>query len=94
MTLLMGTASVPGNATVAVIAVPAGVANATIWQATPNAQPVYIGLSPNVTPTNGIAVTVTPGDAQNYNTSRGAIIYATTGNATASTFSYIVNTGA
>ncbi len=94
MTLVIGKATVPSSSTVPVIAIPAGVANATVWQPTPNAQPVYIGLSPNVTPTNGVAVTVTPGDAQNYNTSGGAIIYATTGNATASSFCYIINTGA
>lgn len=92
--LLMGQATVPSNSTVAVLAIPAGVANATIWQRTPNAQPVYVGLSPSVTPTNGIAVTVTPGDAFNYNSSRGTIIYATTGNATASSFSYLISTGA
>lgn len=89
----MGTASVPGNATVPVFMIPAGMANATTFQLTPNAQSVYVGLSPFVSTTNGIAVTVTPGSEENYNSSRGVLIYATTGNATASTFSYLISTG-
>jgi hypothetical protein len=93
MTVIMGTANVPGNATVAAFVVPAGIANGVMFQPTPNPQSVYIGPGPGVSATNGMAVSVTPGNAENYNSSKGVTIYATTGNATASSFCYLLSTG-
>jgi hypothetical protein len=93
MSIVAGMATVPSNSTVPVITVPAGLCNVTTWQSSAQAaQPVYIGLSSAMTTANGFAVTNTPGEAFNYNSSRGVTAYATTGNAVPSSFYYIIST--
>jgi hypothetical protein len=88
--ITIGTASVPANSTVAVFALPPGYCNFTIYQpSTP--QSVYIGPGSVLTITNGMIVTNTPVNSENYSPGRGTMIYATTGNATASTFCYIIS---
>ena len=93
--IIMGQATVPSNATVSVFTIPAGTVSTVIfqppWDAT---QTVYIGTSPNVSATNGMPVPVTPTNMDGYLSINQAKIYATTGNATASSFSYIISTGA
>jgi hypothetical protein len=89
--VIMGQVAVPGNATVAAFTVPPGLANFLVYQpATPQA--VYIGTSSAVSTLNGMPVPVTPAVQENYHGSRGATYYATTGNATASTFHYLIST--
>jgi hypothetical protein len=91
MSVIMGTANVPGNATVAVYSLPPGYANVCTYQPS-NPQAVYKGTSANVSVANGLMVPVTPMNTETYTGSRGATIYATTGNATASSFCYIIST--
>lgn len=57
-----------------------------------NAQAVFTGTSNRVTAANGTAVPFTPMNAETYTGSAGATMYATTGNATASSFFYILST--
>lgn len=87
----MGTANVPGNSTVAVYSLPPGYANVCTFQVS-NPQAVYKGTSTRVSATNGLQVPFTPMNTETYTGSAGATIYATTGNATASSFSYIIST--
>ena len=63
----------------------------TLYQQT-TPQAVYIGTSNTVTATNGMSVPNTPLNQETYTGSAGATIYATTGNATASSFNYIIST--
>ncbi len=88
--ITMGHASVPGNATVAVFMLPPGYCNYSVYQpATP--QVVYVGPGTAVSATSGIPVMSTPLNSENFSMGRGTMIYATTGNATASTFQYIIS---
>lgn len=90
--IVVGNAVVPANSTVAVFVLPTGLANFTVYQPT-TPQTVYIGTSPNVSSTNGLPVPVTPSNTESYNSSGGGkLVYATTGNGTASTFQYIIST--
>jgi hypothetical protein len=91
MTVIVGSATVPSNSTVAVFSLPPGYSNSVIYQVN-NPQAVYIGTSPRVSPVNGMPVPVTPLNQETYTGSANATIYATTGNATASSFSYIIST--
>ena len=91
MAIVVGTATVPSNSTVAVFSFPPGYANHCIYQVS-QPQSVYIGTSPRVSATNGMPVPVTPANLETLTGSAGATIYATTGNATASSFSYIFST--
>lgn len=91
MALIMGTISVPGNATVASFIIPPGYFNMTVYQPS-QAQRVFVGTSSSVNSTNGMAITPTP------ITSEGAVgtggpttFFATTGNATAATFCYLLS---
>lgn len=88
--ITMGQASIPANSTVAVFFLPPGYCNYTIYQPT-TPQVVYIGPGTALTTANGLPVTPTPIVSENYSTGRGTMIYATTGNATASTFQYIIS---
>lgn len=92
MAIILGQATVPGNATIAAFSIPPGTANTTVYQMT-SPQAVYIGTSAGVSAVNGMQVPVTPTTPFGYVTSGGATVYATTGNATASSFSYIIVTG-
>jgi hypothetical protein len=91
MSIILGNATVPSSSTVAAFRLPPGYSNMTLYQpATP--QPVYIGTSNTVAATNGMPVPNTPLNQETYTGSAGATIWATTGNATASSFSYIIST--
>ncbi len=88
----MGQATVPANSTVAVFNVPPGTVHTVVFQPS-GQQAVYLGTSPHVTATNGLVVPATPLLAESYVTSAGSIYYATTGNATASSFMYLISAG-
>ena len=90
--LILGQATVPSNSTVVAFRIPPGTANTIVYQPS-NPQAVYIGPSPNVAATTGMPVPVTPVSEEQYVTSGGMAVYATTGNATASSFCYILSTG-
>jgi hypothetical protein len=91
VSVILGNATVPSNATVAVFRLPPGYSNMTMYQPA-TAQSVYVGTSNTVAPTNGMPVPNTPLNQETYTGSQGATIWATTGNATASSFSYIIST--
>lgn len=91
--LTMGQATVPSSSTVQALIIPAGTVG-TIWfQPTPASTPVFVGTSPNVTPTNGLQIPVTPTWTEGFITSKATPIYATTGNTIASSFQYLISTG-
>lgn len=93
--ITLGQATVPSSSTVNVFTIPAGTVSTVVFQPPwVSAQAVYIGTSPNVTPTNGMPVSATPTNIDGYVTVGPVKIYATTGNATASSFSFIISTGA
>ena len=89
--IILGNATVPANSTVAVFSLPPGYANFTVYQPT-TPQAVYIGTSNRVTVSNGLLVPNTPLSTETFTGSVGTVVYATTGNATASTFNYILST--
>jgi hypothetical protein len=91
MTVSIGSVTVPSNATVTAFILPPGYSNMTLYQ-TSTLQPVYVGTSPRVSAVNGMYVPNTPLNQETYTGSAGAAMYATTGNATASSFSYILST--
>ena len=91
MSVILGHATVPSSSTIVCFYLPPGYSNMTLYkQTTPQA--VYIGTSNTVTATNGMSVPNTPLNQETYTGSAGATIYATTGNATASSFNYIIST--
>ena len=89
--VIVGNATVPANSTVAAFRLPPGYSNMTIYQPT-TPQSVYIGTSNGVAATNGMLVPNTPLTEETYTGSAGATMWATTGNATASSFNYIIST--
>jgi len=91
MSVIFGHATVPASSTVAVFRLPPGYANVTMYQPT-TAQAVYVGPTSGVAATNGMPVPNTPLNQETYTGSAGATIWATTGNATASSFSYVIST--
>lgn len=95
MSLVMGQVSVPGNSTVQVFILPPGTVNTTLYQpsSASTVQAVYIGTSANVSSTNGLMVPITAVNIESYVTSRGTPVWATTGNATASSIQYIISGG-
>lgn len=93
MPLVMGQATVPGNSTVQVFILPPGTVNTTFWQPTPATTQVYLGTSQRLTTANGMLITATPLNVESYVTSAGTPVYATTGNATAASFQYIISGG-
>lgn len=90
MSYIMGTVSVPGNSTVTAFIVPPGYANLLVYQPS-QAQQVFLGTSSRVSATNGMLVAVTPTGTETYVGSSGATWFATTGNATAATFCYLIS---
>lgn len=95
--IIMGQATVPSNSTVNVFTIPPGTVSTIVFQpqwiaATP--QTVYIGSTQNVSAANGMPVAVTATNIDAFVTSGAVKIWATTGNATASSFSYLISTGA
>lgn len=90
MSYVMGTVNVPGNSTVTAFIVPPGYNNVTIYQVT-QAQGVFVGNTNKVSATNGMPVPVTPLSTEQYSGSAGLTYFATTGNATAATFSYLIS---
>lgn len=91
MSVIAGQATVPTNSTVPVFTLPAGLCNFTVFQPS-GPQPVYLGASPSVSAANGMPVPVTPLSQESYNTAKGITYYATTGNASASSFHYLIST--
>lgn len=91
MSLIIGKATVPSSSTVAVFFMPPGYSNMTLYQQT-QAQAVYVGTSAHVAATSGMPVSNTPVNTETYIGSAGAMMYATTGNGTASSFNYILST--
>jgi hypothetical protein len=92
MSIILGQATVPSSSTVPVFTLPSGVANFLVFQPS-QPQQVFIGTSPNVTATSGAPVPVTPLSTELYVASKGVTYYGTTGNATASSFHYLISTG-
>jgi len=94
MSLVMGQVTVPGNSTVQVFVLPPGTVNTTMYLSTAiSVQPVFVGTSVNVSSVNGMQIGATPVNAESYVTSRGTPVWATSGNATATTFQYIISGG-
>ena len=91
MAIITGTATVPSNSTVVTLNLPPGYSYLTLFQGA-GSQSVWVGTSPNVAATTGMLVPSTPLAAETYSGSKGATLYATTGNNTASSFSYILST--
>ena len=89
--VITGHATVPSNSTVAVFILPPGYANFTMYQPT-QTQAVYINVGSGATATNGLILNNTPFNGETVVGSSGATVYATTGNATASSFNYLVST--
>ncbi len=87
----MGSATVPSSSTVAVYFLPPGYVNVCTYQVS-QPQAVYKGTSPHVSATSGLMVPSTPMNTDAYVGSAGVMVYATTGNATASSFSYLIST--
>lgn len=87
----MGQVTVPGNNTVPVFTLPAGLCNVTMYNIN-TAATTYVGTSTAVTSTNGLACHSVPTSFFSYVSSGGATFYATTGNATASSINYIIVT--
>ena len=92
MPIIVGQATVPASSTVPAFILPPGTLCTCFYQTTPNQQ-VWVGTTPNVSATNGMPVPVTPLTCEQYVSSGGATLYATTGNATASSFMYILSVG-
>ena len=90
MSVILGNAVVPANSTVPAFTMPI-LSNVVIYQPT-TPQAVYIGTSAKVSAANGMPVPVSPLTVENYNSSSSVTYYATTGNGTASSFQYIINT--
>lgn len=90
MPVIVGNATVPSNSTVAAFILPPGYCNYTVYQPT-TPQAVFIGTSSRVSASTGQPVPNTPYNAETFTGSAGATIYATTGNATASSFNYIIS---
>jgi hypothetical protein len=93
MAVTMGQATVPSNSTVQVFILPPGTVNTTLWQPTPASTTVYLGTSVRVSAANGLLLTATPLNSESYVTSRGTPVFATTGNATGTSFMYIISGG-
>jgi hypothetical protein len=93
MSVVMGQATVPSNSTVQVFILPPGSVNTTMWQPLPMAAQVYIGTSVNVSTVSGLPLSATPLNVESYVSSRGTPVYATTGNATGTSFMYIISGG-
>lgn len=93
MSVTMGQATVPSNSTVQVFILPPGTVNTTMWQPTPVTTQVFIGTSVNLSNVNGLQLTPTPVNMESYVTSRGTPVFATTGNATGTSFMYIISGG-
>lgn len=91
MTIVVGSATVPSNSTVAVFSMPAGLCNFTLYQPT-QAQVVYVGTTARLTSVNGLPIPASPLYQESYNSTAGVTMYATTGNGTASSFQYIICT--
>jgi hypothetical protein len=92
MSVILGLATVPSSSTVTVFTLPAGLCNFFVFQPTPATATVYLGTSPGVAATNGMPVPVTPLQEETYVAGKGVTYYATTGNATASSFCYLIST--
>lgn len=90
MSYVLATVTVPGNSTVAAFVVPPGYCNMVFYQPS-QAQTVFLGTSNRVSAANGLPVSPTPTNTDSYVGSAGATWFATTGNATAATFCYIIS---
>ncbi len=92
MAIVMGSAQVPGSATVPVFLLPTGLSNFTVYQ--PSGQTtVYVGSSTALTTTNGLPIPVSPANIESYNsTGGGKQFYATTGSTLPSSFQFIIST--
>jgi len=89
MTLVMGQVAVTG--TVPAFTVPPGPCAVTMWIAT---GAVYTGTSMALTTANGMSVPTTPVSFTLVPGSKGAQVYATTGNTTSTVaIHYVVSTG-
>lgn len=94
--IICGQAVVPGNATVNVFTIPSGTVSTIVFQpgwVAATVQTVYIGSSPSVSASNGMPVPVTAMNLDGYVSGTSVKVWATTGNATASSFSYLISTG-
>lgn len=95
--IICGQATVPSNSTVNVFTIPPGTVSTIVFQPqwiAATVQTVYLGSSPNVSATNGMPVPVTAMNMDGYVSGSQVKIWATTGNGTASSFSYLISTGA
>jgi hypothetical protein len=93
MSIVMGQATVPSNSTVQVFIIPPGTVNTVMWQPTPASTSVYVGSSVNVSTVSGVMLAVTPVSTDSYVSSKGTPVFATTGNATGTSFMYIISGG-
>jgi hypothetical protein len=89
MSYVMATVTVPGNSTVPAFTAPPGYCNITLYQPS-QAQQVFVGAG-KVSSTNGLPLAPTPINTETYVGSGGTTFFATTGNATAATFCYLLS---
>lgn len=95
--IICGQATVPSNSTVNVFTIPAGTVSTIVFQPqwiAATVQTVFIGTSQNVSATSGMPVPVTSMNLDGYVSGTQVKVWATTGNGTASSFSYLISTGA
>lgn len=93
MSVTLGQATVPASSTVQVFTIPPGTVNTVMWQPTPASTSVYVGTSVNVSAGNGLMLSQTPVNTDSYVSSKGTPVFATTGNATGTSFMYIISGG-
>ena len=90
MTYVMGQATAPTSATVALFTLPAGLCNCTFWNVTGGT--VYIGTSIAVTATNGLQCHSIPTNFFTYVSTRGATLYGANVSGTGAAVNYMIVT--
>lgn len=90
MSVIMTQYTVPASSTVPVFQIPPGLFSATMYNL--GTQAVYLGTSPNVTTGNGLVLHTVPTTFQGAMTSRAAMVYATTGGASAGVINLLMIT--
>lgn len=91
MSVIMQQYTVPASNTVACFQIPPGYFYATMYNL--GAQSIYLSTSAvNATPTSGLVLHTVPTTFQGSMTSKGALVFATTGNSTAASFNLMMIT--
>lgn len=91
MTYVIGQATAPTGATVALFTVPPGLCNVTFWN--PSAVPVLMSTS-KATASNGVVCHSIPTSFFTYVSNAGATVYGANTSGTAASVNYIIATDA